>query len=180
MDKLTLREFYTTSALDYHITARYAAFSGLSNVCGILFHHAVEMYLKGYLCSKLDVRQLTKLRHNLRKSWKAFKKDIAGNGLERFDETIRALDQHESLRYPERVAPAGAMTVIINISKPIGSQISNSKLNKGRQFNLIVDDLDDLAKLILEKSKMNPAAFAQRFNNDAKEFLKRDNKSVIW
>jgi hypothetical protein len=180
MDKLTLREFYTSSALEYHITARFSAFSGLSNVCGILFHHAMEMYLKGYLCLKLDVKQLTNFGHNLSKSWKAFKRDFAGSGLERFDETIRALDQHESLRYPERVAPAGAMTVIINISKPKGSQISNSKLNKGRQFNLVVDDLDDLAKLILEKSKINPAAFAQRFNKDAQEFLKRDNKSVIW
>jgi hypothetical protein len=180
MDKLTLRQFYTTSALEYHVTARYAAFSGLSNVCGILFHHAIEMYLKGYLCSKLDVGQLRKLGHDLGKSWKAFKKDFAGSGLERFDWAIRALDEHELLRYPERVAPAGAMTVIINISKPRGSQISNSKLNKGKQFDLVVDELDDLAKLILEKSKINAPAFVQRFNRDAQEFLKRDNKSVIW
>jgi len=180
MDKLTLREFYTTSALEYHITARYAAFAGLSNVCGILFHHAIEMYLKGYHCSKLDAGQLKKLGHDLDESWKAFKKDFAGTGLERFDKTIRALDEHEALRYPERVAPAGAMTVIINFSKPIGPQISNTKLNKGKQFDLVVDELDDLSKLILEKSKMNPAAFALRFNNDAQEFLKRDNKSILW
>jgi hypothetical protein len=180
MDKLTLREFYTTSALEYHITARYAAFSGLSNVCGILFHHAIEMYLKGYHCSKLDAGQLRKFGHNLRESWEAFKKDFAGGGLERFDETIRALDKHEALRYPERVAPAGAMTVIISISKPKSSQISNSKLNKGVQFDLVVDEMDELAKLFLEKSKINPAAFAQRFNEDAQAFLKRDNKSVIW
>jgi len=179
MDIQTLREFYTTSALEYHVAARYAAFSGLSNVCGILFHHAMEMYLKGYLCSKLDVRQLTNLGHNLRKSWKAFKKDFSGSGLERFDETIHALDEHEFLRYPERVAPAGAMTIIINISKP-KSQISNSKLNKGKQFDLVVDELDDLGKLILEKSKINAPVFVERFNGDAQEFLKRDNKSVIW
>lgn len=138
------------------------------------------MYLKGYLCLKLDVRQLTNLGHNLYKSWKAFKKDFSGSGLERFDETIRALDQHESLRYPERVAPARAITVIINISKPKGPQISNSKLYKGKQFDLVVDELDILAKLILEKSKINAAAFTQRFNNDAQEFLKRDNKAIIW
>jgi len=179
MDKLTLREFYVTSALEYHVTARYAAFSGLSSVCGILFHHAIEMYLKGYHCSKLDAGRLRKLGHDLGKSWEAFKKDFAGSGLERFDKTIRALGEHEALRYPERVAPAGAMTVIINISKP-KSQLSNTKLNKGKQFDLVVDELDALAKFILEKAKINPAAFAQRFNNDAQEFLKRHNQSVIW
>jgi hypothetical protein len=179
MDKLTLREFYTTSALEYHITARYAAFSGLSSVCGILFHHALEMYLKGYHSSKLEAGQLRKLGHDLDKSWEAFKRDFAGSGLERFDKTIRALDEHEALRYPERVASAGALTIIINMSKPL-SQVSNTKLNKGKQFNLVVDELDALAKLVLEKSKINSAAFAQRFSNDAQEFLKRDNKSVIW
>jgi hypothetical protein len=87
MDKLALREFYTTSALEYHVTARYAAFSGLSQVGGILFHHAIEMYLKGYLCSKLDAGQLRKLGHDLGKSWGAFKKDFAGSGLKRFGGT---------------------------------------------------------------------------------------------
>lgn len=180
MDKQTLQQYYVTSALEYHITGRYAAFSGLSNVCGILFHHAMEMYLKGYLCLRLDEKQLTTLGHSLHKSWNNFKKDFSESGLQRFDETIRALDQHETLRYPEWVAPTGAMTVIINISKPKDPQFSNSKLNKGVQFDLVVDELDELAKLVLEKSIINTAAFTQRFNIDAQAFLKRDNRSVIW
>jgi hypothetical protein len=180
MDKQTLRQYYVTSALEYHLTGRNAAFSGLSNVCGILFHHAIEMYLKGYLCLRLDEEQLTRLGHSLHKSWNKFKKDFSESGLQRFDETIRALDQHETLRYPEWVASAGGMTIIININEPKGPQFSNSKLSKRIQFDLVVDDLDELAKLILEKSKINAAAFTQRFNNDAQAFLKRDNKSVIW
>jgi hypothetical protein len=49
-DKDALLEEYFSAAIQYHISARFAAIAGFIPVSGNLAHHAVEMYLKGYLC----------------------------------------------------------------------------------------------------------------------------------
>jgi hypothetical protein len=178
MDEQTARHYYITSGLHYHVAARYSAFAGLVQVCGILFHHAIEMYLKGCLRQRLNEGKLRQLGHNLSECWKRFKDEMSDARLDTFDATIAALDQHEDLRYPEWIAPAGVMTLIINFSKP--RNLPSAQFNRGRQFDLIVDDVDALAKVILEKSKLNSAVLTAAFNPNAREFLERDNKSMIW
>jgi hypothetical protein len=181
MDNTAAQEYYITSALQYHVSGRFAAFAGFSHVCGILLHHALEMYLKGQLCLKLDEKQLKKLGHRLASAWELFKEDVSAPELAVFDETIRTLHEHETLRYPERIAPAGAMTLIIDFSRNKAAGFSNkTTLSQGKHFQVFIDDIDALAQIILEKSKLNPLYFTGGLKNDAKIFLKRDNKSVIW
>jgi hypothetical protein len=76
-DPQDLRELYLKSGLQYEIAARYAAFAGFVPVCGVLFHHAIEMYLKGQLCLSLSEPQLRCLGHKLKKVWKRFQKGSA-------------------------------------------------------------------------------------------------------
>jgi hypothetical protein len=182
MDVQTARIYYLQLAVQYHIAARYAAFSRFSYACGILFHHAVEMYLKGYLRLTLSDKQLRQLGHNLTRTWKKFKKAISQTGPNPFDETIKTLDKHESLRYPEGMLISGttAVTMLIDFSRSASSQSSVSTTNKTTDFRLHVGDLDALAKFILEQSHVNPPFLTQGLNDFAQEFLKRDNKSQIW
>jgi hypothetical protein len=92
-----------------------------------------------------------------------FKKEVSESKLQIFDETIRTLDEHETLRYPDWVATAGAMTLIIDFSRNEAAGFSDkSTLNRGKQFQVFIDDMDALAKIILEHSKMNPPLFHWR------------------
>ena len=42
-------------------------------------------------------------------------------------------------------------------------------------YTIVVDEMDALAKTILEKRSVNPSFFTVGLNKDANEFLKRDN-----
>src|SRR5882762_792709 len=159
MEKETARDYYVNAAVQYHIAARFAAFAGFAYVCGVLFHHSVEMYLKGQLCLTHDEKQLKKLSHNLSESWKAYKQAVSWTGPDPFEDTILTLDAHEELRYPDRIASAGAMTVLIDFSRAKSVPISKSELNRGKYFTLFVDDLDALASTIFRASKLNPQYF---------------------
>jgi hypothetical protein len=45
---------------------------------------------------------------------------------------------------------------------------------------LVIDELDALAKRILEHSKVNPKFFTGGLNNDARTYLTQANEAVIW
>jgi hypothetical protein len=49
-----------------------------------------------------------KLRHNLRRIWKAFKQhNDPLNDLAHFDALVRSLHKYEDIRYPERIVQQG-------------------------------------------------------------------------
>jgi hypothetical protein len=75
-DKGALLVEYFRAGIDYHTSARFAAFAGFIPLSGNLAHLAVEMYLKGYLCRKLSERERRNLGHRLRKIWKRFKEEL--------------------------------------------------------------------------------------------------------
>ena len=47
------------------------------------------------------------------------------------------------------------------------------------EYEVVVDELDALSKIMFEKSRMNPKAFISGLNRDAQDFLERDNKSPM-
>ncbi len=172
-----LRELYLTTALQYYIAARYAAFAGFIPVCGVLFHHAIEMYLKGRLCLKLDEFQLRILGHQLKRVWKKFKEEMSDGTLDKFDRVISELDRHERIRYPETIA-RGGMIGLIQFKPATTSGVRGVATGPQPQFTIAVDDLDALAKTILDKSGVNPRFFTAGLNDDATSFLTRDNRSI--
>ena len=116
---------------------------------------------------KLGEKDLKKIGHNLRKAWRLLKEDISDPALDMLDYTISELDKFEDIRYPERIA-----------RHYLGH--FNGKPREELNHELVVPDIDDIAKLILEKSAFNPTDLTNRLNKDALEFLKRGNKAVIW
>jgi hypothetical protein len=177
-DKTALRVLYFTSALHYHAVARYAFFSGFIPVCGNLFHHAIEMYLKGYFCESTDEDERKAMGHNLKKIWRRFKRDASDASLNRFDSVISDLDEHEGIRYPEKIAKLG-MTGYITLTK--GSVTEGVLTDKQPlpHYEITVDELDALSREIVAKSPINPQGLIAALNQFALDFLNRENKSPL-
>ena len=97
-----------------YITARSAALANLINVCGNLYHHAIEMLLKAVLSRRYSVDQLRskKFRHNLPILWDRFKAEFSSIGLQDFDEPIRDLHRFEIIRYPDKLSEQGGLLFI--------------------------------------------------------------------
>jgi HEPN domain-containing protein len=175
-NKDALFQEYFDAAIQYHVSARFAAFAGFIPVAGNLAHLAVEMYLKGYLCRKVTERERRKLGHHLPKIWRKVKQDIGNSTLDNFDATISAIHKFERIRYPEEIVRKG-MTASVGFKKGgAAKEPGRAKPN----FELVIDDLDALAKRILEDSKVNPKFYTQRLNNEARTYLTQSNDAVIW
>ncbi len=161
----------------YYVVARYATFSALAPVCGNLFHHAIEMYLKGYLSSRLELKQLKELGHRLQDTWSQFKSVVGDPGLDGFDSTISELDKFETIRYPDRVLVEG-MRVSVNIERLHPQQSGSEPVRPEPVFQLIVEDIDRLIAVIFEKATVNPRFYWNQLNTHATSYLNRVNKAL--
>jgi len=85
----------------YYVHARYSAERFYLPVCVTLFHHAIEMLLKGFLSKNKSSKELKRIGHDLVALWDLFKTTTSDKVLARFDITISRLNQMESLRYPD-------------------------------------------------------------------------------
>src|SRR5262245_50721811 len=71
-DPQDLQREYFRTALEYYIAARFSALSFFMPMSGVMFHHAIELYLKGLLCPLLNEKKRVKLGHNLQRAWKRY------------------------------------------------------------------------------------------------------------
>jgi hypothetical protein len=94
--------------MQYYVAARSAAIAGLIPVCGNLFHHTIEMFLKASLSQTKSLKELKDLKHGLKPLWHAFKAEFSTAKLEEFDKLIEELDAFERIRYPDNVISDGA------------------------------------------------------------------------
>lgn len=175
---MVLRFEYFRVGLQYYIAARYAAFSAFVPVCGNLFHHAVEMYLKGYLSQSLNEAQRRDLGHDLQKSWNLFKTDVADPSLSKFDALISEPNKHGDIRYPEKSIRDG-MTAYILRPGSGGTTTVGISPQAGAQYEIRVDELDALSKIIIEKSGVNAKALTVGLNTVALDYLNRDSRSPL-
>src|SRR5262249_38170155 len=81
------------NACQYYATARFAMHAQCIPVCGNLFHHAVEMLVKGGLARTRKLSDLKNMGHKLKLLWRAFKADFPDTSLKRHDRTISLLDK---------------------------------------------------------------------------------------
>jgi hypothetical protein len=161
----------------YYSAARFAAIAGFAPIAGNLFHHALEMFLKGGLCRKLDEKERKNLWHKLRKIWTEFKLMVADPSLNKFDATIASIDDFEEIRYPEATVRNG-IQVFINLRKPDPTMPIGSPGRPEPVYNIVVDELDELVKVIFEKCHRNPKAI--RLSPDALKYLEQWNNTTIW
>jgi hypothetical protein len=94
-----------TLAIQFYIAGRVTySFCLIDSflVAPLLFRHAIEYFLKGYLSFDHNMSELkSKYGHNLSKLWNRFKEIEADNALEKFDDFISQFNNTEHMRYPK-------------------------------------------------------------------------------
>jgi hypothetical protein len=167
-------DLFVRHGRDYYATARWAMYSQCAYVCDNLFHHAIEMLLKGGLGKKgKGFAELKHVGHNLKKLWRAYKAEYADFDLERHDKTINKLDKHEEIRYPD--PSLHSIGVSIQWSGEPAETQTFGGLRSPKQYAVVVEDIDDLVADIFRTSSWNPGVFMGR-NETALEAIKRHNK----
>lgn len=166
--------FFVRSGYEYYANARFAMHAQSSYACGNLFHHAVEMLLKADLAkSGKSLDELASMRHNLKRLWRAYKRNHPAGDLSLHDRTINRLDKHEEIRYPD--PSLGAIGVNIAWSgEPGNVKVYGRGMRSPKQYAVVVSDIDDLVADIIRTSSWNPDAFVGT-NPAALEAIRRHN-----
>jgi hypothetical protein len=167
---------YVDLGLQYYIAARFCAAHGaaFAPVLGNLFHHAIEMCLKGALCKNVGEQVRRKLGHDLKKLWKRFKKENADAALNKFNHIISELHKFESIRYPENIVVLGMECTVSFVRGEIVSDGSEPR------YNLIIEDIDALMAAILNFGSINARYFTHKFRGDALKALQHQNNENLW
>jgi hypothetical protein len=172
---------FCRSAMDYYVAGRFSALTGKSIiVSGNILHHAIEMLLKGALCMKRSHsrQQIRSMGHNLKRAWKAFKKTFPDPRLNALDSAVKDLNKFEDLRYPDKLMSSGMEGMFIlkrehvkdsYVSAPKGSMLS--------KYSYIMEDVDELVKLIFEVGGINPKFFP--LYSDALTILQKENDHPV-
>jgi hypothetical protein len=106
-------EEFMRLGVQYYVASRSAAWAGLLPVCGNLYHHTLEMFLKAGLSRKRSLLELKKqFSHRLINIWNAFKADFPSTTLLQFDTTIADIEEFEDVRYPNNVLKNGAQMLV--------------------------------------------------------------------
>jgi hypothetical protein len=131
----------------YYVLARYSAGQFYLPVSVTLFHHAVEMLLKGYLSKRMTLAELKRIGHDLVTLWNRFMSDANAKELSRFDTTISHLDRVEMLRYPESMVDDG-FALNVRIGTPIPLVLPGTE--ELPSYSVDVSDLDEIATAIFK------------------------------
>jgi len=171
---ITADDLFMQNACQYYATARFAMRAGCAPVCGNLFHHAVEMFLKVALAQRRELSNLERMRHKLKeKLWPAFKEDFPNPHLSQHDKTIACVDKFEDIRFPDEVLKSG-MGVLAVWSGPVGELLRGAE-----QYVIVVSDIDDLIVDVLKVCSRNPVAFIASSNPAAREAITRHNDHAL-
>jgi hypothetical protein len=172
---------FVKSASQYYATARFAMHAHCMPVTGILFHHTVEMLLKGGLAQNLKgglaqkrtLGELKDMEHRLKRLWRAFKEDFPDPNLSRHDRTISCLDKFDAIRYPDEILKYG-MGMSAQWHDPAHEVITYGGIKTPRQYIIVVSAVDDLVADVFKICGWNPGSFMGT-NPAALEAIKREN-----
>jgi hypothetical protein len=167
----------------YYTTARFAMRAQRMPVCGNLFHHAVEMLLKGRACTKTTALRLEG-QHGPQpqEAMAGIQEEFPDPSLQRHDKTISGLDEFEDIRYPnpEKVP---SMLVGAEWSGPTAALKTHGQLKAPKQYVLVVSPIDDLVADVFKVSSWPPASasFLGRTNDTGLEAITHHNAhSKFW
>ena len=132
---------FVTIAVQYYVAGRQAAIAQLFPVSGNLLHHAVEMLLKGVLCRTKSLEELRANRHNLKRSWNAFRASFPEDELAEFTPAVRTLNKFERLRYPDELLTTG-MVGMFALFREHSTSASGSASTGLPLFSLVLEDVD--------------------------------------
>ena len=166
---------YFRLGTQYYVSARAATIAGLFPVCGNLFHHAIELFLKGDLSATVSAAKLKQgFSHRLPSLWLEFKTNHPDRRVDAFTGAIAALDAFEHIRYPDNILAEGAYGTV-----SFGPFVPHfhSPTPPPPGYHLVVADLDAIVALIFELSSVNPAFYFGSLGAEAKAALLHNNRT---
>ena len=171
------KDHYFQWGLQYYIAGRFSWKAFFHPISGILFHHAIEMFLKGKL---LDFYSPEELRHqfvhNLHKLWNEFKKKHKNQTLDKYDPIIQQLNKWDDTKYP----PQKGFVMYSDFRKGDKTKMDYPKMKVENQFRINLEEVDELVKTLFSVSEINPNFFKFILvKNEAKEFFKKDNLHLL-
>jgi hypothetical protein len=177
----TLRMNFLSFGFEYYVAGRFAVSGGLLPIAGNLFHHAVEMLLKGALCKHLTKEEIWAFGHKLELLWSSFKKHMTSDqSLDSFDTVVAELDKFEDLRYPDKKLMSSGMALTFGFGKATPS-VSEGPQPSEPQYQLFVGEIDALVKAILTTSGVNPKFYTMRYRDHGITYLKHENQETsLW
>jgi hypothetical protein len=171
-------DYFAKSGCEYYAVARFAMHAQRQLICGTLFHHAVETLLKAGLAKNgRSLSELERMRHSLRRLWRAYRTDHPQAGLERHNTTINRLDKIEDIRYPN--PDLHSIGISLEWSGPLGQVKTSGGLRNPKQYGVAVSDIDELVADVLKASSWNPGIFMGR-NPAALEAIMRHNSQGVF
>ncbi len=161
-----MRDAFLVIGSQYFAHARYSAQIYYLPVSATLFHHSLEMLLKGYLAKHLTSAELKKIGHDLRGLWQCFK-DLTGDaGLSALDSTITELDKVELLRYPDAIVDHGYVLHMGLGKAP--TALAFPGMEKLPNYYVDVYDIDVIAEKVFAACGVSPVPY---FKGAPNEFL---------
>ena len=163
---------YFSYAIQFYVAARFSVSNRFTPVVGELFHHAIELYLKGVLTRTMPYEDRMALKHRLNAIWREFKRATGAPGLERFDPTIRTLHRFSHLRYPDDPRARAARTYVLDfVDDPAPIPEADGT---GRQFyHLAPNEIAELVRTIYHVAGVEPNAFHETLTPQARHFFDR-------
>jgi hypothetical protein len=172
------RDIFYACGMQYYVAARFAARAGLVPTHGNLFHHAIDMCLKGALVGTLTVAEMKGISHHLPMLWDRFKEKETDPALARFDSTIYALDEFESIRYPNKIVDEGMHVNVV--WQPEHVTTSSGSAERPPKYEVIIADIDTLVIEVLHRASVDPrflvSSSMMRYDAAAREALAYQNQ----
>jgi hypothetical protein len=161
-----IRDAFLVIGSQYFAHARYSSQEFYLPVSATLFHHAIEMLLKGYLSLGKSSAELKRIGHSLSSLWDLFKEEIGDPNLSNFDPAIRELDKVELLRYPDAIVDDG---YVLNVSygKP-AAPIAFPGMDSVPTYSVDVADIDAIAEAVYNACGVSPVPY---FRGAPTEFI---------
>ena len=166
---------YFNLGSQYYLAARAATFAGCFPVAGNLFHHAVELYVKGDLITELSRTRLKMYGHNLKRLWAAYKKRHRTVELSRHDPHITKLHKFEKTRYPDSITDRGMWGTIAVAPPSTAPTMWAASGVVPPSYHLVVNDIDQLIRSIFDATSRNPDYFFGSISLEGRTILHRDN-----
>jgi hypothetical protein len=154
--------------VQYYVAARSTALAGLLPTCGNLYHHSVEMLLKGALSHTYTLNELKdKFLHDVLKLWEEFTSQFSHVDRRRFNKTLAMLHKFED-RYPDKLLKKGGR-LTVGWSPKIGKSSSR------HLYHVNIPELDYLLAAIFEACSHDPLVHTCQLSPRAREILIYDN-----
>jgi hypothetical protein len=156
----------------YFVHARYSAQFFYLPVSATLFHHAVEMLLKGSLSRRVPTIELKRIGHDLVRLWSSFKQEAGDPALARYDRAVSLLDEVERLRYPDTIVDEGYV-LLVSLG-PTVTPLDLPGADVLPHYAITVSDLDAIVLAIFRGSGVSPIPYFKGAPGELKRGLPID------